>query len=74
MVLMKGDKLMAVCDDKTLSIVDIEKSTVEKHTMGNKEVTKLFKLPFIDSVTSIPTFAGVTSTGFLKFWTEVQLD
>jgi hypothetical protein len=60
---MKGDKLMAVCDDSTLSIIDIEKSSIEKHTQNNQDLTKLFKLPFTDAVTGIPTFAGVTKTG-----------
>ena len=42
---MKGDKYLAVCDHRTLSIIDIEKTTVIKHTMDNKDLTKLFKLP-----------------------------
>lgn len=46
--LMKGDRFLAVCDDKTLSILDIEKTTVEKHTTGNTSLTKLFKLAVPD--------------------------
>jgi hypothetical protein len=67
---MKGDKLLAVCDESTLSIINIEKSTVEKHTMDNKNLTKLFKLP-LPNENGTQIFAGSTSNGLLKIWTEV---
>ena len=34
--LMKGDKLLAVCDPDVVSIMDIEKAKIEKHTNDNK--------------------------------------
>ena len=71
--LMKGDRYLAVCDDKTLSVIDIEKGTVEKHTMGNKDTTKLFKLVIPDT-NGTPAFATVTSNGQLKILSEVLLD
>lgn len=46
--LMKGDKLLAICDPEVVSILNIEKSTVEKHTNDNKQVSRLFKLPLND--------------------------
>lgn len=48
MHLMKGDKLLAVCDDRVLSIIGLDTAEVEKHTQGNRELTKLFKLPLTD--------------------------
>ena len=48
MHLMKGDKLLAVCDDRVLSIIGLDSAEVEKHTQGNRELTKLFKLPLTD--------------------------
>lgn len=70
---MKGDRLLAVCDDRTLSIIDIDKAVVEKHTMNNRDLSKLFKLNIPDE-SGTPTFAGVTTSGLLKIWTEVLLD
>jgi len=72
--LMKGDKLLALCDSEVVSILNIEKSTVEKHTNDNKQVTRLFKLPLTDESSGMPAFAGATSTGLLKIWSEVHLD
>ena len=53
---MKGDNLLAVCDDKALSIIDIEKSSVEKYTVGNNNLTRLFKLALPEE--SYNAFAG----------------
>lgn len=64
---------MAVCDTKTLSIIDLEKQSVEKHTTGNKDLTHLFKLHVPDE-SGVPAFAGVTTNGFLKVWNECLLD
>jgi WD40 repeat protein len=72
--LMRGDRYLAVCDDQTLSVIDIEKGSVEKHTAGNREMTKLFKLAASDTQSGAPAFAGVTSHGLLKIWNEVLLD
>jgi hypothetical protein len=70
--LMRHDKLLAVADDKALSIVDIDKTTVEKHTTGNNNLTRLFKLSSCDG--QQPVFAGATTKGLLKIWREVELD
>jgi hypothetical protein len=70
---MKGDKLLAVCDDRTLSIINIDKAEVEKHTVGNRELSKLFKLPLTDE-NGTQMFAGCTKNGLLKIYTEVLLD
>lgn len=67
---MKGDKYLAVCDYRTLSIIDIEKTTVVKHTMGNNNLTKLFKLPLPDETGAL-AFAGSASNGMIKIWSEV---
>ena len=67
---MKGDKLLAVCDESTLSVINIEKATVEKHTMDNKNLTRLFKLP-LNNENGAQVFAGATNNGLLKIWTEV---
>ena len=72
--LMKGDKLLAICDEEVVSILNIEKSTVEKHTNDNKQVTRLFKLPLSDENSGVAAFAGATSSGLLKIWNEVYLD
>jgi len=70
--LMKGETLLAVADDRTLSIIDVEKTSVEKHTPGNTQLTRLFRLPLPDTQGG-PVFAGATSTGQLKLWSEVRL-
>jgi hypothetical protein len=61
---MKGDKLLAVCDDRVLSIIGIDTAQVEKHTQGNRDLTKLFKLPMTDEQ-GTQMFAGVTSKGMI---------
>ena len=70
---MKGDKLLAIGDPEVVSILNIEKSTVEKHTSDNKQVARFFKLPINDD-NGWPVFAGATTNGLLKIWNEVHLD
>ena len=64
---------MAVADDRTLSIIDIDKTSVEKHTSGNTGTTRLFKLPLPDHQGS-SVFAGITNNGLLKIWSEVLIN
>lgn len=70
---MKGDKLLAVCDDRALSIINIDKAEVEKHTVGNRDLTRLFKLSLPDENGTL-MFAGCSSSGLIKIFTEVLLD
>ena len=70
---MKGDHLLAVADDRTLSIIDIDKTSVEKHTSGNTGTSRLFKLTVPDNQ-GVQSFAGVTTNGLLKIWNEVLID
>jgi len=71
--LMKGDKLLAICDPDVVSVMDIEKAKTEKHTNDNKQINKLFKLSIPDENGSL-AFAGASTNGLLKIWNEVLLD
>lgn len=70
---MKGGKLLAVCDERALSIINIDKAEVEKHTVGNRDLTRLFKMPLPDENGTL-MFAGCSSSGLIKIFTEVLLD